>query len=506
MSPFSRRLFMSRSAQVGCALASSSLVSGLSHLSADETSLAPGAVQFDPDTESLVRLIEDTSRDQLLEVIAGRIHEGLSYQKLLAGLFLAGIRNVQPRPAVGFKFHAVLVVNSAHIASMASPDSDRWLPIFWALDEFKGSQAADVREGDWTMAAVDESKVPDAVAVRRNFHEAMQTWDVPRADGAAAGLARYVGATDVLELFAQYAARDFRSIGHKAIYVANAWRTLQTIGWHHAEPILRSLSYALLNHNGEPNPATSDLAADRPWRRNEELATQFPENWAAGKLDSGATSQMLSVLRSGSADDATDKVLQLISAGVSPQSVFDALHTGSGELLMRQPGIVALHAVTTTNAIHFLFDTTGDDNTRKMLLLQNAAFLPLFREAMQSRGNVADQSVESLTAADPAAEGPEQLKSIFDDVSGNRYQAAGKVLSYLNSGQQAESLIDEARRLIFLKGHNAHDYKFSAAVLEDYYNVSPAWRNRFLATSVYNLKGTGHTDNGLVERIRSALG
>ncbi len=30
---------------------------------------------------------------------------------------------------------------------------------------------------------------------------------------------------------ARYGCRDFRSIGHKAIYVANAWRTLNTVGW-----------------------------------------------------------------------------------------------------------------------------------------------------------------------------------------------------------------------------------------------------------------------------------
>ena len=69
---------------------------------------------------------------------------------------------MQPRPAVGFKFHAVLVVNAAHLASLSSPDSDRWLPIFWALDYFKSSQASDVEEGDWTMAPVDESAVPRA--------------------------------------------------------------------------------------------------------------------------------------------------------------------------------------------------------------------------------------------------------------------------------------------------------------------------------------------------------
>ena len=74
-----------------------------------------------------------------------------------------------------------------------------------------------------------------------------------------------------------------------------------------------------------------------------------------------------------------------------------------------------------------------------------------------------------------------------------------------HAGGGVQDLINAARRLIFLKGQNAHDYKFSAAVLEDYLNVSPAWRDRFLATSVFNLKGSGDRDSSLVERTRAAL-
>ncbi|HZZ27241.1 MAG TPA: hypothetical protein VFE46_04470 [Pirellulales bacterium] len=39
---------------------------------------------------------------------------------------------------------------------------------------------------------------------------------------------------------------------------------------------------------------------------------------------------------------------------------------------------------------------------------------------------------------------------------------------------RAVPFIDAARLLVFLKGNNAHDYKFSSAVLEDYYHVSPS--------------------------------
>jgi hypothetical protein len=77
-------------------------------------------LRISAELEPSVRLLEETTRERLLEEVGARIRRGLSYQKVLAALLLAGVRNIQPRP-VGFKFHAVLVVNSAHLASIASP-------------------------------------------------------------------------------------------------------------------------------------------------------------------------------------------------------------------------------------------------------------------------------------------------------------------------------------------------------------------------------------------------
>lgn len=187
-------------------------------------------------------------------------------------MLLAGVRNIQPRP-VGFKFHAVLVVNSAHLASQSSPDSDRWLPIFWAIDQFKNSQAADVREGNWTMGPVEESAIPPGQRAKQALIEAMDNWDEPAADAAIVGLARTAGAHEIFEILCRYGVRDFRELGHKEIYLTNSFRTLEAIGWQHAEPILRSLVFAQLDRVGaRENPAKADLPADRPFRRNLEAA------------------------------------------------------------------------------------------------------------------------------------------------------------------------------------------------------------------------------------------
>src|SRR6266853_4952004 len=137
------------------------------------------------------------------------------------------------------------------------------------------------------MATIDESKLPAAHKARQAFAEAMDNWDEAGADVAVTGLARTAGAQEMFEIFCRYGARDFREIGHKAIYVANGWRTLQAIGWQHAEPVLRSLAYALLDHDGE-NPARRDAAPDRPWRHNQAVAAKMRADWQDGKASAGA--------------------------------------------------------------------------------------------------------------------------------------------------------------------------------------------------------------------------
>ncbi len=160
-----RRDFLKHSAATGTLLGLGDLafLKGLRPVSAAEAKLASQTVRLNPAIEPVVKLIEETPQNRLLEVIAAKINKGLSYREVLAGLLLAGVKNVEPRPSVGFKFHAVLVVNSAHIASLASPPDQRWLPIFWALDYYKSAAQRDVQErGDWTMSAVDDAAMPKA--------------------------------------------------------------------------------------------------------------------------------------------------------------------------------------------------------------------------------------------------------------------------------------------------------------------------------------------------------
>src|SRR5688500_6369612 len=83
-------------AALGLGLGDLGFLSRLPGVSAAEAKLDTDLVRLDPDIEPTVRLLEDTPRERLLEEVAGRIKAGLSYREVLAGLLLAGVRNVQP--------------------------------------------------------------------------------------------------------------------------------------------------------------------------------------------------------------------------------------------------------------------------------------------------------------------------------------------------------------------------------------------------------------------------
>jgi len=486
----------------------------LGRVSAEEAVLPPGVVRLRPEIEPLVRLLEETPRGRLLEEVAGRIRRGLSYREVLAALMLAAVKNIRPGPIVGFKLHGVMVVNAAHLASIASPPPDRWLPIFWALDYFKSAQARDEREGDWTMPALDDAALPSAEEAPRAFARAMARWDGEAADRAVAAWARGGDLAAIYEELWRYGARDYRDIGHKAIYAANSYRTLQAIGREHGEPVLRSLVRALNVYRGA-FPPDADEPADRPWRENQERARRLRPGWAEGKVDDGASRALLAVLRQGSPADAAEGVVSLLRGGVAARSAWDAVFAYAGELVLRWPNIFSLHAQTTSNALHFAFRTAQSDDTRRLLLLQAASFLPYFRQDATSgrrglwrrAGGRQPPLIDQLAAA-PAAAGkgaPAPVEAIFARLADDRLRASEMLLQALDAGLDPQQVVSAARTLVFLKGDDSHDYKFSSAILEDHRHLSPTWRHRFLAANLSLLRSSGDRDNPLAARSRELL-
>jgi hypothetical protein len=467
----------------------------LASLRAQDAKVSPELVRLEPEIEPVVKWIEETPREKILEKAADELRAGLPYRHLLAGLFLAGIRNIQPRP-VGFKFHAVMVVESAHQLGLDLSDRDRWLPLFWALDNFKASQAADVREGDWVLGPVKEAAVPSAGAARRSFEDSMTAWDESAADAAVAGFARACGTGEVTEALWRYGARDWQNIGHKIIFTAHSIRTLHTIGWEHAEPVLRSLVFALLNGGEGTTSAT--------YTSNAALAKEVRPDWVDGKPSTTATSAFLGVLRQATPEDAAREASRALASGVAASSLWDAVLLAGADLLIRQPGIVALHALTATNSLHFAFRSSGSDHTRLLVLFQACSWTCLYREAIRARGSLPDGPLIETLEAETAL--PATAEELFQDLGKDRALAARRALSFTATPEGSRAYLDSARRLAFTKGNDSHDYKYASALIEEAPWVSTALRPRFLAASAYQLRSASEPDSALLGRSRRALG
>jgi hypothetical protein len=466
--------------------------------SANELVLPVGSVQFSKDLEPIVRWLESTTRDSVVAGLVDKIRRGVPYYQLLASIFLAGIRNVQPRPSVGFKFHTVLVVHAAHQASLAASNRDRWLPLLWAADYFKRAQEDDSKQGDWTMQAPANVEKMSSTASVRGLEDAFDRWDVEAADHFATAAARHCSHGQLLELFAHYGCRDFRDIGHKAIYVAGAFRLLDTIGREHTEPIVRSLTYALLNYGTGSNPSGLDLAPDRPGKENWDRSRSISENWMTSNTDTSHTLSVLDLLRNESESKVCESVHQRLRGDTNWQSVYDGLFVASSELVVRQNGIVPLHAVTSTNAIHYLFRSVKEERLQWWLLLQNCAFVSLLRDAARDRGKLRDIQIDSLASeTDPK---PTELAMVFQNLGKDGDLASRQVYSYLQQAESPSEFLASARNYVFSKGDDSHDYKFSSAILEDYINVSPAWRNLYLSGCSQLLHGESAKDTKLFQR------
>jgi hypothetical protein len=503
---FTRRAFLRTSAGAGLAGSFGGLAAfeRLALAAGPDTSLTPDLVRLSPEIEPLVRLIEDTPRERCLETIVARLHSGLSYRELMAALYLAGIRNIDSQPP-GSGFHAVFVIHSGHQLSLDAPVRERLLPLLWALDYFKMSQTRQRR----LMRPLEEG-LPPADRAWAELDGAMETWDADRAERAVAVLVRTRGAHEVIEGLWRYGARDYRSIGHKAIHTANTWRTLETIGWQHAEPAFRSLVRGLMTY-GADRRVNGYVFEDQCYGANVERARRaapgLPPNWAIEELtpepDTAALAAILAPIRAGNADEACRAALDLLTKGdARAPALWDAVHLAAGELMMNYNGIGPLHSVTSTNALRYAFRFTADSQTRLLLLLQAIGWVAQFRHIMGD-----STSIDILTlapdriASTPAAAANDILALASTDPAA----AARQAMAYATCYPLAPDLLAGARHLVFMKSTEAHSYKYPAAVFEDLSLVLPACRPRMLAIAAVYLRGSTLPDSPLMVRAREAV-
>src|SRR5437667_3199555 len=138
----------------------------------------------------LLKLLEDSPRERIPRELARMIRTDLRYEDLLAALSLAAVRNVQPYPDVGYKYHSVMMLRSIHLTTQHLSSSDKWLPIAWAADYFKDTQAQERDTDGWRLPTRAAALAGTPRAARHALIAALDNWDRDAADAAIVNYAQ----------------------------------------------------------------------------------------------------------------------------------------------------------------------------------------------------------------------------------------------------------------------------------------------------------------------------
>ncbi len=476
---------------------------------------APDLVRFSPEIEPLVRQIESVEREKCAEWLAAQMQRGTPYRHLLAAVFLAGVRNVNPRPP-GFALHCVFLAHAAHQLSLEAPADTRALPLFYVLDDFKSAQARDAgqKTGDYSMRVLAGGTLLSPKAAGAELAAAMEAWEPERAERAAAALARSSGPTEAFEMLWRYGARDYRNIGHKAIFLANACRTLRTIGWQHAEPVLRSVVLGLLDFGREQKMsgfALNDQCFAGNEKRVRDGFARLPGEWTAAANGTAETRALLKTMRTASVDEACAETAARLGKGrLRAGAIWEAVHLSAAELRMRASGANAstgVHAVNAANGLHVAYLSAADPRLRYLLLLQGVGRMGQFRHFAEEKPELMRRlAIDELEPSLPrSASNFQLLDDVMAAIPAQPAAAAADILALAPNQELRSRYLNGLMRNSITKADEVHFYKYLVSLLETLPLVSAEWQPHLLAATAYYAKGTGDPEPAWAQRTREAL-
>jgi hypothetical protein len=424
----------------------------------------------DGEVAQLAARIRDASRDGAWALAGQAIRSGAPPQALLGAVFLAGVEDIRPRPH-GILHAAMMVESACQLAAADSSPRAAWHPALFNLDDLKSAQEADRAEwGDYRMKPLASAPRGSPDAARRELLAALDADDPERAERAAAALAALVDAESFFELLRPITVRCHAFIGHKAIYAVQVERMLRRVGWAHAEPAVRSLVLSMLVGRETEG-----------YERALVLARGLPPLAAA---QDGDTEDLARAIGAASPAGALDAMASGLRAGVGAPAAWDAVVLVGADVFQRRPGrrsadgrgaLLPVHAVTVASALRSSFEAARDDATKRLLLLQAAAWVARLRDTLRDTVGLEMQGAPLAAAGAP----PATLDAALESGS------PAAAMAFLERSPAASgALVARLRGALARAGREHHQHKLAAALSEEGGRVARRHTPRLLAPAV----------------------
>lgn len=392
---------------------------------------------------------------------------GTAIELLWAAALTVGARTV----VTEIDMHSALVVESAFLMSHRLPADSRLMPLFYSWQAQHSPALALMGSSAEPLPALDTANAPPPGMAGEALVAAFESWNATAAESAVLALYADGGREAVLGPITRYAQRNHVWTGHTTIWAAYALRGLDTLGWHCAPWILRSLVRAI--NSNEDTRSTSAFDA------NLLRLTSVPSTWRDGADDPNAVSDLLNVFRTGDAQTCVNAVISRLSEGLGPRTIWTALAVTAVELSVRwQEKSWGVHELDTINALRHLQQVTPDPDTEVLALLQAAAWRSEFRALNKDAPPRIEEYLDTLT---PYVGPTPDLTTVFETLADNRVEAARMLVAFFEAGGTPAEVIAAWPSVVVKRaGLDAHHYKFHTALIEETEAALPAWQSTLL--------------------------
>lgn len=444
------------------------------------------------DLEQLAERARTVPAEKTLAFVSEEIGQGTSWQELLAAVFLAGSRDIRPRPH-GI-LHTVMMVESAfQLGETAATPGDAWQLALFNLQDFKTAQQQDIREHeDYRMQPIAVDQTVMAAAAKKEFVAAMDAFDATRAEYAVVQLLPHVSHQEFFELYRRFAMRCYAFLGHKMIYATQVERVLQRIGWQHAEAPLRSLVVASLVNRDT-----------KSFDRVRKLANTLPAQWLT---QAGGDGQALfDELRNSKPERAATVVIQHMQRGLDASRVWDAIIRLGSLIFQRRPGrraadgrtsLLPVHALTVPNAMRTSFLQSRDEQTKRLLLLQAASCTVALRDDLVRIISLSMKAKQRINAR--------QEPDSLDDAFARSSPSALRALVQRDEGALAAACT-RLRASLVRTGIEHHQHKYAATMFEEAGRVEESLRPTIIAAAIDYLANHQDTQTDLHRTAHAML-
>lgn len=444
--------------------------------------------------EPLVCLMQETSADRLMPVLADKLRSGTDLRQMVAAAALANARTFGGEDYVGF--HTVMALGPSFYMSRELTPEQQPLPVFKVLYrntnriQERGGRKNEVLQGV-APGTVDSSRT-GGEALRAAIHS--KDMDAAERTFAALAQSRPEDAfNDLLQTVQEHTEV------HRVVLPYRAWDLAGLIGMEQAHTLLRqSVRYCVKAESWSPTRASSEPRTLLPRLLDEyKLAGHM---LGQREADDAWVDRFSQTVFKSSPEQAAAAAAAALAEGLSPAAISEAITLAANQLVLRDMGrpprsetvgkpvgsvhgdSIGVHACDSANAWRNMARVGNSLNCHASLIL--GAY-----QVALDRGERGGDFLNweplpygwQLDQAEKLSDSGALLREIDEAIRGNlQVRASALVHRYGQLGFEARPVFDILLRYAISEDGALHAEKFYRTASEEFASTRKAFRWRHL--------------------------